>query len=123
MTHELEFHIEPTPKGRPRFTRSGIAFTPKETREAETTLRYLMRAKWRGQPLESALRVEIVFTLTKPKSVKRLYPSVRCDVDNYAKLVLDCGNEIIWKDDSLIVDLHVRKEYGTPMIRMMVGEV
>ena len=33
------------------------------------------------------------------------------DVDNFAKVLLDCMNEIVYVDDSLVIDLRVRK-YG-----------
>ena len=95
--------------------------TDKETRAAEQELRLLMRSKWRGKPLDNALRVELVFFIAKPKSVNRPYPSVRPDADNFAKLVMDCGNGILWMDDSQIVDLRVRKEYGEPSIKLVIG--
>lgn len=124
--HVLQFNIEPTPWARPTtaiingFRRT---LTTKKAREASETLKYLMRAKWRGQPLEAPLKLELVFSITKPKSCKRPFPSVKPDVDNFIKMVMDCGNEIIWKDDNLIVEISARKEYGEPGIRITVGEI
>lgn len=124
MTHELIFHVEPVAKGRPKFTKAGFAFTPKKTREAESTLKYLMKSKWKNEPLENPVRLELVFSITKPKSAKkRQYPSVKPDIDNLIKLVTDAGNEILWRDDNLIVEISARKEYGEPGIKLVVGEL
>ena len=41
-----------------------------------------------------------------------LRPSTRPDVDNYAKAALDGCNAIIFRDDSLVTDLIVRKRYS-----------
>lgn len=119
----MVFRVEPVPKGRPRFTVKGFAYTPKETRDAEDKLRWLMRSQWKGQPLEGALKVSLIFSLTKPKSVKkRLMPTVKPDLDNLIK-ILDCGNKIIWNDDAQIVELSARKEYGLPFIQLEVSEL
>ena len=34
------------------------------------------------------------------------------DCDNMAKIVLDALNEVAFHDDSQIVDLHIKKQYG-----------
>ena len=107
--------LEPVAKGRPRFTRSGHAFTPAKTRVAETSLRELLRREVAKDPLwvplTSALSVHCVFFLKRPKTVKRLYPTGRPDGDNYLKLILDAANEILWVDDSQVVDGSFSKRY------------
>lgn len=120
--HTMVFKCEPVPKGRPIFGK-GFTYTPKKTRDAERDLRMLMRSQWRGRPIERPVRVDLIFSLTKPKSVKRLLPSVKPDIDNLIKLVTDCMNEIIIQDDNLIVEISARKEYGLPFIQLKVGEI
>lgn len=46
------------------------------------------------------------------------------DVDNFNKLILDAGNNIIWQDDSQIVDLTVRKFIDTinPRVELYIYE-
>lgn len=34
------------------------------------------------------------------------------DLDNLAKFILDVGNGILWKDDSMITELHLEKRYS-----------
>lgn len=122
--YELHFAVEPVAWSRPRACGKQF-FTPPKMRRAQEQLKWLMRSQFTRFPFETPLRVEIVFTLMRPKGAPkaRQFPSVRPDCDNYAKLVLDSGNEILWKDDALIVDLRVRKEYGEPGIKLLLEKV
>lgn len=107
--------ITPVPKGRPRFFR-GHAVTPKETRQFERE--FALRAAKFGpaEPLEGALAVSLVFQLPKPRSVKRDYPSVRPDLDNFVKAVMDSMGAF-WLDDGQVVSLRADKRYGdVPLI-------
>lgn len=108
----LEFDIDPVPKGRPRFTRSGMAYTPAKSRAFETELSYMARAQYRGKPLEGALQVHIRCQMIKPKTVRREYPSVKPDGDNFLKAISDALNGVLWVDDAQIVDLSISKRYG-----------
>jgi Holliday junction resolvase RusA-like endonuclease len=50
-------------------------------------------------------------------------PTSTPDADNIAKLVGDALNEIVWKDDSQIVDLRIIKRFSTtPALRVEVRE-
>lgn len=65
-------------------------------------------------PFEGPVAVSITFVLKRPRTnKKRKYPSVRPDLDNYAKLVTDVGNGLLYKDDGQIIQLYVQKTYGT----------
>lgn len=92
--------FEPVSKGRPRFTKSGHAFTPKKTREAEKELRQLLTPF--SNPALGALQLSITFAVTRPKKPSKNYPS-RADLDNYMKLFKDAANGILWEDDSQVV--------------------
>lgn len=96
---ELSLRIEgkPQPKGRPRFSRSGHAYTPAATRQWEGYLRefYSLYCK---EPLEGDLEVSLSF-----------YTTSRADLDNITKAFLDAGNTIIFKDDSQVKKLHLEK--------------
>lgn len=51
-------------------------------------------------------------------------PVSKPDVDNYAKFYMDCSNEIIYKDDCQVIDLHSRKRYSAnPRVEMIVTDV
>lgn len=113
---EIKFHIpiEPEAKGRPRFSRrSGHVYTPQNTREYEYRLKTHF-AQYKHVFIDtynSPLKIHVHFFLSKPISVKRDYPSVRPDIDNYLKAVLDAMNGIVFKDDGQIITLAASKRY------------
>ena len=53
-----------------------------------------------------------------------LRPTTKPDVDNYAKGVKDACNGILWRDDSQVVELFVRKFYSlNPRVVVKVREI
>lgn len=54
----------------------------------------------------------LTFTLAKPKSVKRLLPTVPPDLDKLTRSIGDALTTFAWKDDSQIVEIHATKVYG-----------
>lgn len=114
---------EPRGKGRPRFSRkSGVAFTPPETRKYETDLAWAGRAAMRARnPLDGPISVSIVAYMPIPSSwpkwkqaaarARELRATGKPDVDNIMKM-LDSINGIVFKDDSQITQAIIRKEYS-----------
>lgn len=61
----------------------------------------------------SAVNVALTFWLPRPKSVKRQYPTGTYDIDKLTRAVLDSITKAgVWRDDSDVVDLTVRKTYA-----------
>jgi len=85
--------IPPVPKGRPRFTKNGHAYTPKETRNYESAVRLWMKRAYGHprMPMGGALRAEYEFVIPKPKSIpkRERLSSKKPDVDNYVKAFQD----------------------------------
>lgn len=118
----LEFIIpmKPYPKGRPRITKTGKAYTPKTTKQNENFIKqYLFSSlKLREIPLTTApLYLHIDFIYQYPKNVNPLrkscnFKKTRPDIDNLVKLVFDAFNGIIYEDDSQVCELSCRKVYG-----------
>ena len=52
------------------------------------------------------ISLTLTFTLAKPKSVKRLLPTVPPDLDKLIRAIGDALTEIAWKDDSQITEIH-----------------
>ena len=126
---------EPIPKGRPRMTRTGHAYTPQKTRDFELKMSYVairtMRECGRDR-LSGPLRVLMKVILPVPKSYSKkkagdclsqnILPISRPDLDNFIKC-LDALNGIVWEDDSQIVCLESWKVYGEkPGIQVEVKE-
>ncbi len=57
-----------------------------------------------------ALYVRVEFILPRPKSVKRIYPAVKPDLDKLVRAVLD-GLWPAWGDDAQVVGLLASKRY------------
>lgn len=84
--------IAPVPKGRPRFTRTGVAYTPKNTRDYETAVRRSIRDAYGAEtmPMDGFLSVYLEFVLPRPKSKpKQWFSNTKPDLDNYVKALLD----------------------------------
>ncbi len=107
-----EFRIEPVAKGRPRFTRSGRTYTPEKTKTFETQIKWEMSVSKAPLITNRALKAKIEFHFTRPKSQKSLHHTVRPDLDNVCKALLDAGNGILWHDDSQFVEIRMSKHYA-----------
>lgn len=95
----------PHPKERPRFTRTGRAYTPAATRAAESRVETLflqgwIEPTWRVECLTSRAFVELEIDAYIPDNKTR-------DVDNIAKLVQDALNGMAYHDDRQIRRLEV----------------
>ena len=107
-------------KARPRVTKAGIAFTPKDTVNYENWVKTCYQEQ-DGRYLEGAIRADIIVYHAIPSSYpkKRVqaikegleYPRKKPDTDNIAKIILDSLNGIAYKDDSQIIELTVLKRY------------
>jgi Holliday junction resolvase RusA-like endonuclease len=111
--------MEPRGKQRPRIVKRAnmpypIAITPDQTVNAENRVQGHVQGEWQRPPLEGPLQVQITVRLLKPASKpkkKPCWPTSKPDADNYAKLVLDALNGVLWRDDSQVVRLFVEKAY------------
>lgn len=127
---ELFFPFEPKPKGRPRMTKRGRAYTPKKTHDYEKLIRDYYKENTTDY-FDCAIRVRLVFYMPIPKSVSKKKQTlmengeIKCtthtgDVDNLAKAVLDSLNGVAYEDDCLITQLHIKKKYGSSVGTEMV---
>lgn len=114
------------PKERPRFNKSGSAFTAPETRKFEASLK-----KWAKSegitPVTYPIRVELVLYDQTDSGTLALHGIAGVtyndhgDVDNYAKAVFDSLNKILYADDKQIIDMRVRRRWSTlPGFRLTV---
>ena len=139
MTFMVTFMVEGNPigKGRPKFARRGnfvSTYTPTKTRDYETVINEAARkAMGSNELLETPVTVAIYITVPIPQSYSKKRteaclsgsekPIKKPDIDNIAKCFLDAMNEIVYKDDTQVLTLHVTKVYGTVgMVEIMVRE-
>lgn len=99
------------PKGRPRVTRRGIAYTPKRTKDFEGIVRLAARAATPSPPWDGPVALRIMY---RPRTRRR------SDVDNVAKAIMDALIGVVYVDDSQVRALSVtRLDPGEPMIEVM----
>ena len=111
-------------KGRPRFTiKSGIAkvYTPKKTKayEDKIALHYRRVSNYKS---DKALRLKIFAYREIPKSTakklkqwlleKVFLCTVKPDIDNIIKIVLDALNKVAYNDDIQVCQLVIIREYA-----------
>ena len=103
----------PQPKGRPRMSRKGRVYTPKETIEAEKT--YIEALGDNAPVFDGPVAVEMTFceeaTYIIVRSLNEWQTPLRGDLDNYIKLCLDgCQRAGIIPNDRLVVQVKASKE-------------
>jgi Holliday junction resolvase RusA-like endonuclease len=115
---------QPRGKGRPRFTRTSVAYTDDNTREYEDTIRSAFRRNARDFYADKgeAVTLSIVIRMPVPKSWSKkrqeaacsgeLAPLVKPDIDNVCKAVMDALNGAAWHDDTQVTRLDVHKVYA-----------
>lgn len=114
---------KPQGKGRPRFTRSGHAYTPEKTRAYERQIADVARAAiGPQQPLDCALRLELLIVFAPPASWSKkrralalsgfARPMVKPDADNVVKAFGDALEGIVYVNDTQLVEIAARKVYG-----------
>ncbi|MCM1059426.1 MAG: RusA family crossover junction endodeoxyribonuclease [Eubacterium sp.] len=115
---------KPQGKARPRFdSRRKITYTPEKTKSYETLVRTSYRTQCRNElPLSGAVKAEIIAYFPIPKSAKKAEceameagakkPTVKPDMDNIIKAILDALNGYAYKDDAAVVKVIAEKRYA-----------
>jgi len=112
--------IKAVPKGRPRFSKGGHAYTPERTREFEEKIRAVGQAKLTN-PVAYPVMVTVLIQEVLPESrggieqilaeLELISPLVG-DLDNKVKAITDALNGIAYYDDSQIAMIVSKKVYG-----------
>ena len=119
MMQEFLLLGDPRPQGRPRFYKRGNfigVYDPKESKEYKQTIAAQIAAQCPVYISDKAVSLEVEFVFARPKSIpKKVIDHVKKpDLDNLLKAVIDAITGIVIRDDSQIVSLNARKEYGDP---------
>jgi len=129
---------QPIGKGRPRIGKVGQharMFTPAKTASYEGLIAHAAHAAMAGRPLFDApvtvtMRIECQVPPSWSQKKQRmalageLRPGTKPDADNVIKAVFDGLNAVLWRDDSLVCELHMRKLYSaTPGVLVEVWAI
>lgn len=129
MTITFEVPGEPKGKGRPRFQRRGEfvhTYTPNDTASYENLVAVMyynaVRDMKQNLKLEGPIAMDayIYFGVPKSKSKKmqkamlsgEVMPTIKCDIDNVVKIILDGLNKVAFDDDKQVTDLTAHKRYS-----------
>ena len=124
---------QPIAKGRPRVTNRGT-YTPKRTRDYEKFIRALALHEIGAVLYEGPLAVRVIASYRIPQSWTKARQraaedgtcqhTIKPDVDNACKSVLDALNGVFWIDDAQIVRLTVEKLYSrVPAVTVEVRQL
>lgn len=130
----IEFVIEgePVAKGRPRFTMSGRAYTPKKTADYEKRVRESYTGDMFPEDVPLSVHIDAYMGIPKSASKKaqeamrrgEKRPLKAPDGDNIAKAICDALNGKAYKDDKQVVHLVVNKWYSDiPRAEVRISEV
>ena len=135
MTVKFIVPGEPVAKGRPRFTKSGHAYTPKKTASYENLVRLMYAEKYKGlsfrddAQLICVIKAYMSVPKSKPKKYKadalsdRIRPTKRPDTDNIIKIVQDALNGVAYHDDAQIVCSRCDKYFSdNPRLEVTIEE-
>lgn len=130
---ELVYYGEPKPQARHRSSSSngGFLYDPSRGLKKWVVEQIMSKLPKDFVPIEKSIMIRMDFFRQTPmgfsKKDKVLAElgikanSGRPDVDNYIKLVQDALNKVMYKDDSMIVDIHGRKFYSCkPRVELFV---
>ena len=130
----------PVAQGRPKFARRGRFVTtydpPKSKSFKETVKWQAIESGANKELLEGPLEVTLVFSMQRPKGhhgKKGLRPSapkyhtVKPDIDNLTKGVIDGLEGICFARDQQIVSMDLTKEYAkegsSPKVRVIIKQI
>lgn len=126
--NEIKFTIpgDVQAQQRPRFSRHGNGvrtYDAKPSRDYKRYVSEIARQFAAEELIDSAIELHIDIYRAVQKSISKkererrlthvVRPTVKPDVENYAKGIMDGLTGVLWVDDSLVVTLSARKFYGS----------
>lgn len=121
MTVTFTVKAKPQGKGRPRMA-NGHCYTPQTTRDFENLIAQEYKTQCKAYYANVPLMVQITAWMPIPKATSKanrekmlngeIAPTVKPDIDNICKAILDALNGVAYADDTQVVKLHASKCYS-----------
>jgi Holliday junction resolvase RusA-like endonuclease len=117
---------EPVPFAIRTTSTGGRRYVPTKPRNASATLRRAaeeeVKSAGMAEPFDEPLRIDLLCEVAIPNSwsIKKknaailgmIRPGTRPDLTNILKLAEDALKQVVWRDDSLVVEQRTRKIYS-----------
>lgn len=118
---ELSFvvPVEPASKNNTRFG-NGRVYKPSSVSNAEDDIRCWVMHRYKEDPLDGPLGLDVTYYRRRPKSVKKskTWADTKPDTDNYTKLFKDALEGVLWVNDARICDERYRKFHTDGIARI-----
>ena len=102
----------PVPQGSMRVFNGNIVHSQGAALATWRSLVAIHARKANCQPKPGAVRLDIIFGMPKPRTVKRSQPSVAPDLDKLIRAVLDSLTAIAYLDDGQVTEINSTKVYS-----------
>lgn len=128
---------EPVAQGRPRAANIGghiRMYDPKKSRDYKDYVKLAAGEVAPKRLIDTPIKLRLDVYRPIPKSLSKkkaaqaeageLRPTTKPDADNYLKGVKDALKNVIWKDDSQVVEVAVGKWYSEkPRVEIQISEI
>lgn len=114
---DITIRLDGKPKGkdRPRFSR-GFVYTPKKTLEYENMIKetFIENAPKNFRVIEKdvPIKLDVVVNQKKGKQSKKTYPTLKPDIDNILKIIMDGLNGVCYQDDSQVINVKIHRVFS-----------
>jgi Holliday junction resolvase RusA-like endonuclease len=117
QVEELYFTVTgvPVPQGSHAVSRAGFVYesNKKLAPWRKAVAAAAVEALGDRSGFDEAVYVLLDFWLPRPRTVKRVLPTVKPDVDKLTRAVLDALTAAhVWTDDALVLTVHAQKRYA-----------
>ena len=120
----IEFRVDgqPVPQGSMKVINGHVIHTRGSALASWRSAIALAARKAGAFPSRDPITITMTFIIARPKTVKRLEPTVPPDLDKFVRAVLDALTAIAYTDDSQVVELYAKKMYGlTPGVKIQIA--
>lgn len=121
----IEFDVigQPVPQGSMKVINGHVIHSRGSALAAWRSAIALEARKAGAFPTRDPIIINMTFTFARPRTVKRLEPSVPPDLDKLIRAVLDALTATAYVDDGQVIEISARKMYGVlPGVKIQIAE-
>lgn len=120
----FDLYGDPTPQKRARHSRiNGRIRTFNPQKSEREQIQWQIKSQFKEDPFTIPLALDMIFLMPIPESssgIKKkqmanglIAHTKKPDLDNLAKFILDAMNNLVFKDDSQVIEIRMKKIYSS----------